>query len=45
MLRSKAEIKFTYKKLVNGLKNGKFKKICVVTGGGISAICGMPYYN
>ena len=41
----KAERAFTYKKLVKGLKEGKFKKIVVCTGAGISESTGFPIFS
>ena len=37
--------KFTYDMLVDGLKEGKFKKIVVVTGAGISVSAGIPDFR
>ena len=42
VFKMKAEIQFTYKKLVAGLKAGTFKKIVVCTGVGISVSAGIP---
>ena len=35
----------SYEKLVDGLKNGKYRKILVMTGAGISVSAGIPDFR
>ena len=44
-MSEKAERAFTYEKLVKGLKEGKFNKIVVCTGSGISESTGFPLFS
>lgn len=36
---------FTYEMLIDGLKQGNFKKIIILTGAGISVSAGIPDYR
>ena len=44
-VREKAEIKFSYEEMIEGLKSNKFKKIVVLTGAGISVSAGIPDFR
>lgn len=45
LLLKRAQEKFTYEQLIDGIKQGKFKKIVVVTGPGISVSAGVPDFS
>jgi NAD-dependent SIR2 family protein deacetylase len=39
------EEEFTYNKLVEGLRNKKFTRICVLAGAGMSVAAGIPDFR